>query len=59
MLFDSDKVDLKPAAVDSLTKVAEVLKGMPTAPATVDGHADGKGGSDYNLEALRAPARVR
>jgi photosystem I P700 chlorophyll a apoprotein A2 len=48
VLFDFDKADLKPAAVDSLSKVAAVLKGMPAAPATVDGHTDGKGNADYN-----------
>ena len=48
VLFDFDKADLKPAAVESLTKVAEVLNSMPASPATVDGHTDGKGGADYN-----------
>ena len=48
VLFDFDKADLKPAAVESLTKVAEVLKGMPTSPASVDGHTDGKGNAEYN-----------
>jgi len=48
VLFDFDKSDLKPIAVDSLTKLAEVLKGMPNSPATVDGHTDGKGNADYN-----------
>ena len=48
VLFDFDKADLKPAAVDSLTKVAAVLKGMPGSPATIDGHTDGKGQADYN-----------
>ena len=58
VLFDFDKADLKPAAVESLSKVAEVLKGMPDAPATIDGHTDGKGGADYNqkLSARRASA---
>ena len=48
VLFDFDKSDLKPAAIGALTKVADVLKGMPNAPATVDGHTDGKGNADYN-----------
>jgi outer membrane protein OmpA-like peptidoglycan-associated protein len=58
VLFDFDKAELKPAAVESLTKVADVLKGMPTAPATVDGHTDGKGAPDYNqkLSERRASA---
>jgi outer membrane protein OmpA-like peptidoglycan-associated protein len=48
VLFDFDQASLKPAAVESLTKVATVLKSMPAAPATVDGHTDGKGAADYN-----------
>ena len=48
VLFDFDKSDLKPVAVDSLSKVAAVLKGMPNSPATVDGHTDGKGDAAYN-----------
>ena len=48
VLFDFDKHDLKPAAVGALTKVADVLKEMGKAPATIEGHTDGKGSSDYN-----------
>jgi outer membrane protein OmpA-like peptidoglycan-associated protein len=48
VLFDFDKADLKAAAVDSLTKVAAVLKSMPNSPTTIDGHTDGKGQADYN-----------
>jgi outer membrane protein OmpA-like peptidoglycan-associated protein len=48
VLFDFDKSDIKPAAVDTLTKVAKVLNGMAKAPAAVEGHTDGKGAADYN-----------
>ena len=48
VLFDFDKSELKLDAVASLSKVAEVLNGLPNAPTTVDGHTDGKGGADYN-----------
>ena len=57
VLFDFDKADLKPAAVDSLAKVAAVLKGMPGSPATIDGHTDGKGSDAYNLRLSKARAR--
>jgi outer membrane protein OmpA-like peptidoglycan-associated protein len=50
VLFDFDRSDLKPAAVDALTKVVEVLNGMPNSPATVDGHTDGRGNADYNYK---------
>ena len=48
VLFDFDKSDIKPAAVDILAKVAKVLSEMGKAPATVEGHTDGKGAADYN-----------
>ena len=48
VLFDFDKAELKPEAVASLSKVAEVLNGIPNAPTTVDGHTDGRGSADYN-----------
>lgn len=48
VLFDFDKSDIKPAAVDTLTKVAKVLNGMGKTPATVEGHTDGKGAAEYN-----------
>ena len=48
VLFDFDKADIKPAAVETLTKVAKVLNGMAKSPATVEGHTDGKGAADYN-----------
>lgn len=48
VLFDFDKADLKPAATESLTKVAEVLRSAGQAPATIEGHTDGKGAADYN-----------
>ena len=43
VLFDFDKSDIKPAATDSLVKVADVLKGMGNSPAVIEGHTDGKG----------------
>jgi outer membrane protein OmpA-like peptidoglycan-associated protein len=49
VLFDFDKHDLKPAAVESLTKVAAVLKDLDDSPATVEGHTDAKGDDAYNL----------
>ena len=48
VLFDFDKADIKPIALDTLTKVAKVLNSMGNSPATVEGHTDGKGAADYN-----------
>lgn len=58
VLFDFDKADLKPAAAESLAKVAEVLRSSGQAPATIEGHTDGKGATDYNqrLSERRAAA---
>jgi outer membrane protein OmpA-like peptidoglycan-associated protein len=47
VLFDFDKADLKPVAVDSLRKVAEVLNAFK-GPIAVEGHTDGKGTDAYN-----------
>ncbi len=58
VLFDFDSYALRPAAADSLRKVADVLKEYPTAPAIVEGHTDGKGADQYNqtLSERRADA---
>ena len=47
VLFDFDKADLKPEAVDSLRKVAAVLNAYKGA-ITIEGHTDGKGTDAYN-----------
>jgi len=47
VLFDFDKADLKPEAVDSLRKVATVLNAYKGA-ITIEGHTDGKGTDAYN-----------
>ena len=50
VLFDFDKHTIKPAAVQSLTKVAAVLVEMGKSAAAVEGHTDGKGDDAYNLK---------
>ena len=49
VLFDFDKASLRPEAVPSLEKVAEVLRSRSGSPVTIDGHTDGKGTDAYNL----------
>jgi len=48
VLFDFDKHELKPAATETLTRVATVLKSFGDAPIQVEGHTDAKGKPDYN-----------
>ena len=48
VLFDFDKADLRPEAAASLDKVVAVLKSYPNATATIEGHTDSKGDSNYN-----------
>jgi outer membrane protein OmpA-like peptidoglycan-associated protein len=58
VLFDFDKHDLRPEAVPSLEKVAEVLRLRVGSPVTIEGHTDSKGGDAYNqpLSEKRAQA---
>ncbi len=58
VLFDFDKHELRPEAVPSLEKVAEVLRSRAGAPVTIEGHTDGKGTDAYNqpLSEKRAQA---
>ena len=48
VLFDFDKADLRGEATPALDKVVAVLKAYPAAPATIEGHTDGKGNDSYN-----------
>ena len=49
VLFDFDKASLRPEAVPSLEKVAQVLRSRAGSPVTIEGHTDGKGTDAYNL----------
>lgn len=48
VLFDFDKVDLKPEAQVSLGKVATVLNAHSGARVVIEGHTDSKGADAYN-----------
>lgn len=58
VLFDFNRHDLRPEAVPSLEKVAEVLRSRAGSPVTIEGHTDGKGSDAYNqpLSEKRAQA---
>ncbi len=49
LYFDSDKTELKPESMQSLTVIAEYLKKSPQTSYFVVGHTDTDGSYDYNL----------
>lgn len=48
VLFDFDKATLRPDALPTLQKAAELIQSYPRAPLRVVGHTDSKGADDYN-----------
>jgi OmpA-OmpF porin, OOP family len=48
-LFDYDKVDLRPQALDELKKLGELIQRYPNATFVIEGHTDSIGGRDYNI----------
>jgi outer membrane protein OmpA-like peptidoglycan-associated protein len=58
VLFDFDKADIKPAASDSLKKVADVIREKGRGTVRIEGHTDAKGSDAYNqrLSQRRADA---
>ena len=58
VLFDFDKVDIRPDAAATLTEAAEIIRQKSRGPVRVEGHTDGKGGDAYNqkLSERRAAA---
>jgi outer membrane protein OmpA-like peptidoglycan-associated protein len=48
VLFDFDAADLKPAARESLRKVASVIAANAGTPVRIEGHTDSKGADAYN-----------
>ena len=47
VLFDFDKAELRPDALDALRKVATVIASTP-GPVVIEGHTDSKGEDAYN-----------
>jgi outer membrane protein OmpA-like peptidoglycan-associated protein len=58
VFFDSGKFEVKPAGVDVLKKVAEVLKTRSSSDLSVEGHTDNVGNAQTNqaLSQRRAEA---
>src|SRR3989454_1411364 len=47
--FDYDKADIRPDARAALAQTADFLKGHPSIKATIEGHCDERGSTEYNL----------
>jgi peptidoglycan-associated lipoprotein len=47
--FDLDKADIRPDARTALAATAEVLRSYPDIKATIEGHCDERGSTEYNL----------
>jgi peptidoglycan-associated lipoprotein len=47
--FDYDKADIRPDARTALSKTADFLKANPSIKATIEGHCDERGSTEYNL----------
>ena len=58
VLFDYDKATLKPAAEESLKKVAVVLSQFPESHVTVEGYTDAKGSKALNMQLSRERAQA-
>jgi len=56
LLFDYDKPDLRPEAVASLQKLAELIRRNPSAHFLIEGHTDSFGTDEYNLDLSRRRA---
>lgn len=50
VLFDFDRFTLRPAAQESLAKLAAALKDLDKTPAVIEGHTDNKGLDAYNQQ---------
>jgi peptidoglycan-associated lipoprotein len=47
--FDYDKSDIRPDAREALSQTADYLKANPSIKATIEGHCDERGSTEYNL----------
>ena len=47
--FDFNKADIRPDAREALTKTADFLRNYPQIRATIEGHCDERGSTEYNL----------
>lgn len=57
ILFDVDKSDLRPAAQENLTNLAEILNKYGDTNILLEGHTDSDGPDDYNMGLSERRAR--
>jgi outer membrane protein OmpA-like peptidoglycan-associated protein len=50
VLFDFDKSDIRPGAVESLKEAAAILRKRNITAARIEGHTDSKGTPEHNLK---------
>ena len=48
--FDLNKADIKPDYHDELSEVADFMKAYPLTAVVIEGHTDGSGSAQYNLQ---------
>ena len=58
VLFDYDKITLKPAAEEALKKVSIVLSQFPESKVTIEGYTDSKGTKAINMQLSRERAQA-
>ena len=56
LLFDYNAAELRPEAVGSLQKLAELMQRNPNATFIIEGHTDNFGTPEYNLDLSKARA---
>lgn len=49
LLFDYDSSELRPVAIESLAKLAELIQRNPQSDFLIEGHTDSFGSDEYNL----------
>ncbi len=50
ILFDFDKWEIKEQAIDTLTRLAKLIKDLKKHRVLIEGHTDSKGSESYNLD---------
>ncbi len=57
-LFEYDRAEVLPEAIETMSKLAELIRRNPRAIFSIEGHSDSIGDADYNLALSRARAEA-